>query len=204
MSHFWPKLGSPTQSTQFDALWLCYAKWAQLQIRQSTVHCLNLLDMSEVATTSVISVLVILKIPRVHNYNHSNPNRMFVLIWCLHLSVMRYVTHTKNSAWLNFFFTGLARLDLVEYQICTSLPLAGWELAPPLPSLKTKTTLTTRLLILFFFLFFHLGGTKSNSTCPSLNISSGQTVRSENFYSWLWLCINRCKCLFQSTHWHYV
>ena len=37
-----------TQTTQFDALWEFYPKWAQLQIRQSTVHCLNLFDMSEV------------------------------------------------------------------------------------------------------------------------------------------------------------
>ena len=65
MSRFWSTPGSPTQSTQFDALWLRYAKWAQILIRQSTVHCLNLLDMSEVATTSVISVLVILKILKV-------------------------------------------------------------------------------------------------------------------------------------------
>ena len=39
-----------TQSTQFDALWECYAMWTQLRIRQSvTVHCINLFDMSEVA-----------------------------------------------------------------------------------------------------------------------------------------------------------
>ena len=38
-----------TQSTQFDAFWECYAKQALLQIMQSTVHYLNLFDMSEVA-----------------------------------------------------------------------------------------------------------------------------------------------------------
>ena len=53
MSRHWSKLGSPIQSAQFDGLWYCYAKWAQLQIKQSTVHCLNLLDISEVATTTV-------------------------------------------------------------------------------------------------------------------------------------------------------
>ena len=38
---------------------------------------INLSDMSEVATTSV---LVILELPRIYNYNLSNTNRMTVLI----------------------------------------------------------------------------------------------------------------------------
>ena len=80
--------------------------------------------MSEVATTSVISVLVILKIPRVYNYNHSNTNRMSVLIWilldpgvtlyivALTLICVGRIAH-ENLAWLDFFFTGLARLGQI-------------------------------------------------------------------------------------------
>ena len=70
-----------TKMTQFEALWEYYAKWAQLIVTQSTVHCSNMFDISEVATTSVISVLIILElIQRVYNHNHSNTNRVTVLI----------------------------------------------------------------------------------------------------------------------------
>ena len=98
------------------------------KLGNQTVYCLNLLDMSEVATTSVMPVLVISKIPRVHNYNHSVTNRRTLNL--MDISVMRYTTHTlicvwriahKNSARLDFFLTGLAWLDLVKYQICPSL-----------------------------------------------------------------------------------
>ena len=86
--------------------------------------------MSEVATTSVMSVLVISKIPRVHNYNHSVTNRRTLNL--MDISVMRYTTHTFICVWriarkklglarLYFFLTGLAWLDLVKYQICPSL-----------------------------------------------------------------------------------
>ena len=68
--------------------------WHNFKLDIQTVHCLNLLDMSEVATTSVMSVLVISKIPRVHNYNHSVTNRRTLNL--MDISVMRYTTHTLS------------------------------------------------------------------------------------------------------------
>ena len=82
---------------------------------------LNLFDVSEVATTSVISVLVILKITRVYSYNHGNTNGMSVLIWWI--SVWCAMWYKLYSCFQDlFFFTGSAWLDLVKYLICTSLP----------------------------------------------------------------------------------
>ena len=75
----------------------------------------------------VISVLVILKIPRVYNYNHSNTNRMTVLIWWILVWCAMWHTwfsvfgELRVKTWLGLIFSSLAWLDLVKYQICTSL-----------------------------------------------------------------------------------
>ena len=68
----------------------------------------------------VISVLVILKIPRLYNYNHNNTNRMNVLVgWILVWCAMWQTPGLENCAWklgsarLEFFFTGLAWLGQI-------------------------------------------------------------------------------------------